>query len=163
GISQYLTFFHGFSANESKAIAVGITVLTVALLFRRIEGVARLVNVFWGVMLVTVAIEIVATFTPFDAGRAFDFPTHAFTFSPGFCAGLGSGLVVAIYDYLGYFTAAYVGDEVRDPGYVIPRATIFSVLAVCAIYLAMNIGIMGVVPWREAEKSDFIGSEAIDR
>src|SRR6516225_7527231 len=30
-------------------------------------------------------------------------------------AGLGAGLVLAIYDYFGYYTITYVGDEVRDP------------------------------------------------
>ena len=65
--------------------------------------------------------------------------------------------MIAIYDYLGYYTVAYLGDEVENPGFVIPRAIVFSILGVCAIYLVMNIGIIGVIPWREAINSTNIG------
>jgi len=37
---------------------------------------------------------------------------------------------------------------VRDPGKVIPRSIILSLLAVAVIYLTMNFSIIGVVPWR---------------
>ena len=43
-----------------------------------------------------------------------------------------------------------------------PRAIVFSILGVCAIYLVMNIGIMGVIPWREATKSTNIGTDAVE-
>jgi len=51
---------------------------------------------------------------------------------------------------------------VKDPGRVIPRSIIISVIAVALIYVAINFSIIGVVPWREfvpAESSphaDFI-------
>jgi amino acid transporter len=43
-----------------------------------------------------------------------------------------------------------------------PRAIVFSILGVCAIYLVMNIGIMGVIPWREATKSTNVGTDAVE-
>jgi amino acid transporter len=76
-------------------------------------------------------------------------------------AGLGAGLVLAIYDYFGYYTVSYMGDEVRRPGRVIPRAIVFSILGVMVIDLAMNIGTIGVIPWRRAEKSTSIGTDVL--
>jgi amino acid transporter len=38
---------------------------------------------------------------------------------------------------------------VKDPGRTIPRALILSIVAVGAIYIVMNISVLGVVPWRE--------------
>jgi amino acid transporter len=162
GMTQYLGYFHHLTDWQSKAVAVGLTVLTVALLYRRIESIANVVRFLWFGMIVTVLLVIVATLTHFDPGLAFDFPAHAVSFSVGFFSGLGAGLLIAIYDYLGYFTAAYLGDEVQDPGRVIPRAIVFSILGVCAIYIVMNVGIMGVIPWREATKSTNIGTDAVE-
>src|SRR5205823_9901318 len=85
----------------------------------------------------------------FSAVRAFDFPPGAFTFSLGFLFGLGAASRVGIYDYLGYYDICYIGDEVKDPGRTIPRSIIISVIAVAIIYLAINLSVIGVVPWRE--------------
>ena len=54
-----------------------------------------------------------------------------------------------MYDYLGYYDICYIGDEVKDPGRVIPRSIIVSVIAVALIYFAVNLSIVGIVPWRE--------------
>ena len=85
----------------------------------------------------------------FNPAVAFDVPPGAFAFSTGFLLGLGAASRVGIYDYLGYYNICYIGDEVKDPGRVIPRSILISVLAVAAIYIGINLSIIGVVPWRE--------------
>ena len=85
----------------------------------------------------------------FDRRVAFDFPPGAFTFSLGFLLGLGAASRVAVYDYLGYYDVCYIGDEVKDPGRVIPRSIVISTAAVAVLYLAINLSIIGVVPWRD--------------
>jgi amino acid transporter len=91
--------------------------------------------------------------TNFNAGRAFDFPATAFQTNHAFFLGLGSAMLVATYDYWGYYNVAYLGAEVRQPGRNIPRAILFSILIVAAIYIVMNISILGVVPWRELDRA----------
>jgi len=73
------------------------------------------IRILWFGMILTVALVIIATATDFNPSLAFDFPKHAVSFSLGFFSGLGAGLLIAIYDYLGYYTAAYLGDEVENP------------------------------------------------
>ena len=85
----------------------------------------------------------------FDPQRAFDFPPGAFNFSLGFFLGLGAASRVGIYDYLGYYDVCYIGDEVRDPGRVIPRSILISTIAVAAVYIGINLSVIGIVPWRE--------------
>lgn len=63
---------------------------------------------------------------------------------------------------LGYYTVAYMGDEVKEPGRVIPKAIIVSILGVMCIDLAMNIGILGVLPVKAAKASTFIGTQALN-
>jgi len=64
-----------------------------------------------------------------------------------------------MYDFLGYYDICYVGGEVKNPGHVIPRSIVYSVLGVAAIYALTNLGLIAVVPWREAVHSKFIASD----
>ena len=56
------------------------------------------------------------------------FRPGAFNFSLGFLIGLGAASRVGIYDYLGYYDICYIGDEVKDPGRVIPRSILISIV-----------------------------------
>jgi amino acid transporter len=71
-------------------------------------------------------------------------------------------MLIAIYDYLGYYNVCHMGDEVKDPGKTIPRAVILSVLIVVAIYLSMNIAILGVVPTEQLMKSKNIAADFME-
>lgn len=158
GMANYLAFFwpHMTQLN-TEWVAVGITALTVALLWRHIESIGKITMVLWAGMIVTVLLVIVAAFTHFNAHMAFSFPKGAFAPS-SFLLGLGGGMLISIYDYMGYYTTAYMGDEIKNPGRVMPRSIIYSIIAVTIIDISMNIGIIGVVPWKIAEKSSAIGS-----
>src|SRR2546425_12476429 len=68
--------------------------------------------------------------------------------------GLGTASRIGVYDYLGYYDVCYIGDEVRNPGRVIPRSILISTVAVAVIYLAINLSIIGVVPWRDFVPAD---------
>ena len=48
--------------------------------------------------------------------------------------------------------------ELKDPGRVLPRSILYSVFGIMVAYLAMNIGVLGVVPWQTAAHSDSIAS-----
>jgi amino acid transporter len=158
GMANYLSYFWpSMTTRETQLVAVLITLLTVALLYRRVTGVAKVTKVLWAGMIVTVLLVIIAAATHFHASLAFSFPKDAFVPSK-FLAGLGSGMLISIYDYLGYYTAAYMGDEIKNPGRNLPRAILLSIVFVALIDMAMNIGIMGVVPWQEAMKSQNIGT-----
>src|SRR5258705_1775762 len=85
----------------------------------------------------------------FNSRLAFDCPPGAFNFSLGFFLGLGAASRIGIYDYLGYYDVCYIGDEVKEPGRVIPRSILISTIAVALIYIGVNFSIIGVVSWRE--------------
>ena len=131
------------------ALVTVIGLVNIALLYRRIHSIARITVSLWVGTLVTVLAVIVTGAVHFDPRVAFDFPPGAFTFSLGFFLGLGAASRIGIYDYLGYYDVCYIGDEVREPGRVIPRSILISTAAVAVIYLGINLSIIGVVPWRE--------------
>src|SRR5579859_626927 len=135
------------------AVAVVICFFTVLLLYRNITAIGRLTKVLWFGVMGTIGWIIFAGLTHFNAARAFDFPPGAFTLSPKFWTGLGGAVLIATYDYWGYYNVCFLGDEIEDPGKNIPRALLLSILLVACLYLMMNICILAVVPWREMLKA----------
>jgi amino acid transporter len=170
GFARYLRYvWPDLQPGGTMAVAMAVGVLNIALLYRQIGSIGKLTVSLWAGTLLTTAVVIATGLMHFDAAVAFDFPPGAFAFSLGFLSGLGAASRVGIYDYLGYYSVAYIGDEVREPGRVIPRSILISVLAVAVIYLGINLSIIGVIPWREFvpaaahPESDFIVSTFIER
>ncbi len=149
GMKQYLGFLVGsLTPAQMHAVVALLGVLVIVLLYRRIGGVGKITVSLWIGTMVTVGAVIFSGAGHFDPAIAFDFPKGGFDFSLGFLMGLGAGARIGVYDYLGYYDICYIGEEVRNPGKVIPRSIIISLLVVAGIYLAMNLSIIGVVPWR---------------
>jgi amino acid transporter len=165
GMVQYLEYLTGSLAwVPTHAISLALVAIVLFSLWRRIDHVGAISTVLWVIAAVCVGIVIVASLTNFDASRAFTYAPGTFSLFGGpFWAGLGGGLLIGIYDYLGYNTSAYLGAEVKDPGRTIPRSIVISVFGIMAVYLAMNVGVLGVVPWQEASKSSSIASLVLER
>jgi amino acid transporter len=155
GFAAYAGYlWKGMSRADTIALVAAVGLVNVALLYRRIHSIARITVSLWAGTLITVLAVVVPGAVHFDPRVAFDFPPGAFDFSLGFFLGLGAATRVGIYDYLGYYDVCYLGEEVRDPGRVIPRSILISTAAVAAIYLGINLSIIGVVPWREFVPAD---------
>ncbi len=150
GFAQYAGYlWPAASWHGGAGVAVVVGLVNIVLLYRSIGTIGKLTVTLWIGTLVTSLAVIVAGGLHFDPKVAFDFPPGGFKFSIGFLLGLGAASRIGIYDYLGYYDICYIGEEVREPGRVIPRSIIVSILAVAFIYLAINLSIIGVVPWRE--------------
>jgi len=155
GFARYTGYiWRGITPGETMMVAAGVGIINIVLLYRRITSIGTITVSLWiGTLLTTLAVIITGAMH-FSAARAFDFPPGAFHFSLGFLFGLGAASRIAVYDYLGYYDICYIGDEVKDPGRAIPRSIIISVIAVAIIYLAINLSIIGIVPWREVVPFD---------
>src|SRR6195256_2439208 len=150
GFSQYLGYiWKGITARQTILVIAVIGLVNIALLYRRITSIAAITLTLWIGTILTVIVVIVTGALHFDPRLAFDFPPGAFNFSIGFLLGLGAASRIGVYDYLGYYDVCYIGDEVQNPGRVIPRSILLSTVAVALIYVAINFSIIGVVPWRE--------------
>jgi amino acid transporter len=149
---------------EHRLLAGGVGLFIIFLLYRRITTIGRISLYLFVVVFGTIAWIIFGGLTNFDARVVLDFPAGAFDFWQfAFWTGLGNAMLVALYDYLGYQNVCYLGAEIREPERVIPRAIIISILGIAAIYLVMNIGLISVIPWREAMESKYIVSVFMER
>ena len=130
-------------------VAIGMVVLAVALLYRKITSIGWMSKWLLAGVVATMSWIIFAGFSHFHAALALDFPPGAFHLSHAFFLGLGSAMLVSSYDYWGYYNICFLGDEIKEPSKTIPRAMLLSIFLVACLYIAMNVSILGVLPWRE--------------
>jgi amino acid transporter len=131
-----------------KAVAVGVGVVTLLALYRGIASIARTGIVLAVAAVVTLLCVIVASYAHFSAPQAFAMPAHD-SFWAGLGAGFGQALIIAMYDYVGYGASNAIGDEIVDPPRTLPRAIVLSILLVGALYVVMQIGVLGAIPWQQ--------------
>ncbi len=141
-----------------KCAGMVVGLLMILLLYRKIEAVGKLMIALWAGSLLAMGVVIFTGVMHFDAKLAFDFPKDAWTFDATKWVALGAAARIGIYDYLGYYDICFIGDEVKQPGRVIPRAVMLSLVLVAVIYFAVNLSIIGVVPWRE-----FVSTEGVNK
>ena len=173
GFANYAAYLYpalGFNVAAHDAVAIGIGVVTMLLLYRRTSQVASI-----GVMLavaatLTVALVGLAGLSHANFTHVFQLPTPL-RIGAGFVSGFGSALYITLYDYAGYAEAALLGDEVIRPERTIPRAILLAVLIVAALYVLLQVGVLGAVPWQSlldahgqpTAQAQYVGALVVER
>jgi amino acid transporter len=164
GFAQYTAYLFPLLHHwGTVAVAAMVCLVNMGLVYRNIRSIAHLSIAIAVIVIASTVWIIFSGVTHFHSGLALDFPPHAFHLSRGFFFGLGSATLFAVYDYGGYYNVCLIGDEVKHPKTTLPRSILFSILLVAAIYLVMNVAIIGVVPWREAIHSQAIVADFMVR
>ncbi len=155
GFAQYFAKLVPATASYEQITAMGICIIITFLLLRRIDSIGRFSILLWiGVMLTIVL--VIAVGLPHLKISAFQFwSAPRFDARLGY-AGFGTALILAVYDYLGYYNIAYLGDEVKDPEKTIPRVIVISILVIAAVYIVMQGAIVSVLPMKVAMTSKFV-------
>jgi amino acid transporter len=130
-----------------EAVAMAVGVVTLIALYRGITAIARTGIALAAASIATLLCVIVASFAHFSPAQAFALPAHD-SFWAGLGAGFGQALIIAMYDYVGYSASSSVGDEIVDPPRTLPRSIVISILLVAALYIAMQVGVLGAIPWQ---------------
>ena len=145
GFSQYATYiWPALRGNDTAqhVLAVCVGIVTIVLLARVIVHVARISIALFATVCITLAIVTLASWTHFDAHAAFALPANPLGLG-SFIAGLGTGLTITLYDYLGYNTVTSIGEEIVTPHRTIPRSIGGAILIVAAFYIALQTGVLG--------------------
>jgi APA family basic amino acid/polyamine antiporter len=69
----------------------------------------------------------------------------------------GVAMQGVVFSYDSYYSIVYCGEEVKDPGRVIPRSMFRGLLIVIAIYLLLNAAFVYVVPIGRVAGDQFVG------
>jgi amino acid transporter len=164
GFSQYLSYFFPHSGERlvsltfltvpivlsgQTLIAMALCCTAVAVLYRRVKAIDRVVRALGVAVIGALVLIIVTGLTHFNSHLAFDFPAGAFHLDNAFFAGLGAGMLISAYDYWGYYNVCFMAAEVRNPRKTIPFAVLGSVTLAGVLYMGMHFSVLGVIPWRE--------------
>ena len=164
GFAQYAAYLLPHLTHAgSIAIAASVCILCTFLLCRNMRSIGIISVCTAAIVLGATVWIIISGLTHFHPNLVFDFPPNAFRLSGSFFAGLGAATLIAMYDFGGYYNVCLIGGEVSNAKKTIPRSILFSILAVAAVYLVMNVSIIGVLPWQEAMHSQTIVTDFMVR
>ncbi len=164
GLAQYAGFLHpgwatqgtvhllhmgsyGFrvTAGRSTALAIAALGVVVLLLYRGLERMRRLAAAMLAVVLGTIVWAMLTGVFYGHWSRVVAFPAGGWKLDQRFFAGLGSAMLIATYDYWGYYNVTFLGGETREPGRTIPRAVLLSIGLVALLYLGLNASVLAVL------------------
>ena len=162
GFADYTRFlFPNLSDFAHTGLAIAVCLIATVLLYRDIRAIGKISVAMWIGLIAAMGIIVWSGFRHFHPGLAFAFPAGAFHLSPAFFTGLGAATLISMYDFSGYFNVCLIGGEVKNPARTIPRCVLLSIAILAVLYLAMNLSIIGVLPWREAMTSHSIMSDFV--
>nr|WP_281383465.1 APC family permease [Granulicella aggregans] len=138
----------GVSVSWATAVAIAAVVLAVVLLYRNLARIQVISIAMGAVVMATIGWILVTGVLHANWHQAFALPPGAFHLTPAFFMGLGSAMLIATYDYWGYYNVTFLGGEVKDPARTVPRAILISIGLVAMLYLLMNVMVLAVVPWQ---------------
>ena len=166
-ISQTHVVFSAAGVVFTRAHLVGLA-LIVVLTYVNVFGLrwgARLQNVSTWTKFTAMAVFVVLGFT-IGKGHWSNFSAQApGGITMGLSAGqlisaLGVGLIAVFWAYDGWVYITWVAGEVKEPRRNVPLAMVLGVIAVGAIYLAMNMTYVYALPLREVAKYETIAHAA---
>jgi APA family basic amino acid/polyamine antiporter len=73
------------------------------------------------------------------------------------------GIQATIYTYDGWDGVIYFGDEIRNPGHLVPRAIFASLFSIFTIYMLINAAVVYVLPMNEIAGNNFSLGLAAER
>lgn len=110
-------------------------------------GVRRAGNfqLFFTILKVAMILGIIVACFMAKAGTAANF-TSRYSGATGGIAGFMAALIAALWAYDGWNNLNMVAGEVREPQKNIPRAMVFGIALVAALYMLMNAAVQYVLP-----------------
>jgi len=159
GFAQYVSFLVPLSAIAKKMVSGGLVLLLVALLYRGIKSIGKISVLLWIITGGTILWLIISGIPYANYRQALDLDVQNLGFNTLFFTALGQASMKAVYSYLGYYNVCHLGAEIRDPERNIPRSMFLSITGIAILYLLMQTSVIGVLPWQQVAKSEFVVSE----
>ncbi|MGC1870396.1 MAG: APC family permease [Acidobacteriaceae bacterium] len=138
-----------------SVIAMMACGLATLLIFNGIQAVGRISRVLSIGVLLAIVWVIVSGLSHMGGAA------HGGAFSAEHgVGGFSAGLLIAIYNYGGYYNICFLAGEVKDPRRIIPRAIFWSILIVASLYVFLNISVLQVIPVHEFMKPGAIATRS---
>ncbi|HWX41484.1 MAG TPA: amino acid permease [Blastocatellia bacterium] len=161
GLAGYAGYIVGLSPVASKAVAVACILIIAAANILGVRLGAFFVRWLTALKLGLLAFIIIWAFA-FGSGDWSHFLPLA-SQRPGsspLAAALAIGLVSAFFSCAGWWDVSKLAGEVRNPQRVLPRALLFGILIVTAVYLATSAVFVYLVPMERVTSGETFAAQA---
>jgi APA family basic amino acid/polyamine antiporter len=164
GLARYVAYLWPLDAVGRRAVAAAV-ILAMAILAvlgtRLAAGVLVALTALKVAMLAVLALMSFASGGMVWARLAPGFARPADAVPLG--AALAAGFVSAFFSYGGWWDAARMAGEVRDPQRTLPRAFVLGIAVVTAVYVFTSAAYMGLVPPEETAIADAVAARVGER
>jgi APA family basic amino acid/polyamine antiporter len=161
GLAGYAGYVLGISPLQGKLLAIGVILLVAAVNIIGVNPGARLVWLLTALKLGLLGFVLVwgfglrlghwSNFSPFIAQRPG---------SESLIAGLAGALVGAFFSFGGWWDLSKLAGEVRRPEYTLPRALVYGVAIVTAVYLFVSTVFIYLVPIERVTTGETFAAQA---
>jgi APA family basic amino acid/polyamine antiporter len=143
------------------AVAVAATVLlaTVNVVGTKIGGSVQVIGT--AIKVGSLVSMIVLPFVLGKVDTALLSPIWPQSADLGFFSGIMTAMIGVLWTYDGWVNASALAEEIRDPGRSIPRALIWGMLALIALYLGMTLIYHMVLPLDEVRAAAAVGASRV--
>lgn len=180
GWFQLTGAFGGFAAGISpdlanipklKITAVSVIILFAVLQWKSISMGSKVQNFTTVLKGLVFFIMVIACFTlgghlrqaSEAASLAHPAPAIAIPVGAALITALLLGVQATIYTYDGWDGVIYFGDEIKNPGHLVPRAIFASLFSIVFIYVLVNAAVLYVLPMNEIAGNTFSLGLAAER
>jgi len=154
GFAQYLTYIIQLTPIQEKIISGSLVILVFTLLYRKIETIGKISVIMGSIVVLTILWIIISGLMNQQHPVQLIPSGETSFFTYAFWAAVGHGSVKTVYSYLGYYNVCHLGGEIKNPEINIPRSIFISIAGIAALYLLMNISVMGVIRWQSVLEGD---------
>jgi fructoselysine transporter len=149
GFSQYFLYLIPLEVWQQKMLSGTVIIFVTILLYRKIESIGKIGVLLWMGVLATLGWIIFAGLAHGNFLQPILESTTVGTFKVVSSFVFGQACVKTIYSYLGYYNVCHLGGEIINPGKNIPKSMFISIIGIAVLYLAMNVSVTSVIPWKE--------------
>jgi basic amino acid/polyamine antiporter, APA family len=148
-----------------KVFAVGVIVVLTAVNYIGVRAGGIVQDVFSVAKIAGMLLLLGAMFLPTSGGSAANLTTASTVIRKDGLAmvmAVAAALQGAFWAYDGWIKASYIAGEIRNAQHVLPRATVYGMLVVTALYLLMNLGYCWVLPIDAMAGSKLVAADAAE-
>ena len=124
--------------------AMIVVILAAYLLLRGASESAKVNTILVFTKIVILLFFCAIAFTAFNDG-------NLYPFIPLGISGVTLAAAQVFFSFIGFDTAATAGEEAKNPTRDLPRAIIFSLIIVTALYVVVALAAIGARPWEDFE------------
>ncbi len=156
-VGEYMA--HIFPAMDSamriKITAVSVIVIFALLQWRSISMGSKVQNFTTVLKALVFFVMVIACFSFGGHVRHVETAPISVPAGAALITALLFGIQATIYTYDGWDGIIYFGDEIKNPGHLVPRAIFASLFSIVFIYLLINAAVLYVLPMREIAGNNF--------